>query len=60
MSFTTIGNAVDITCMFFTYTSMAVARQVAAAPGATATDLTDTFTVTIADGFGGTVTVPIG
>jgi len=46
--------------MFFTYTSMAVARQVAAAPGATATDLTDTCTVTIADGFGGTVTVPIG
>jgi VCBS repeat-containing protein len=47
----------------FTYTPTATARQNAAAPGAVAADLQDSFTVTVADGHGGTaavaVTVPV-
>jgi hypothetical protein len=45
--------------MFFTYTPTAAARQAAAAPGATPSDKTDTFTVVVSDGFGGSVSVAI-
>ncbi|WP_166429136.1 Ig-like domain-containing protein [Mycolicibacterium obuense] len=40
----------------FTYTPSAAARHAAAAPGGTATD---TFTITVSDGAGGTAVVPI-
>ena len=47
----------------FTYTPSSAARQNAAAPGATPADLQDNFTISVADGYGGTdtatVTVPI-
>ncbi|MGV0790808.1 Ig-like domain-containing protein [Mycolicibacterium sp. XJ1819] len=43
----------------FTYTPTAEARHAAAADGATATDQTDSFTITVDDGHGGTVAVPI-
>ena len=43
----------------FTYTPTSSARHSAAADGATADALTDTFTVTIADGYGGTISVPV-
>jgi VCBS repeat-containing protein len=43
----------------FSYTPTAAARQNAAAPGATDADRSDRFTVTIADGYGGTAAVPI-
>ena len=43
----------------FTYTPTAAARQNAAAPGATEADLRDSFTVTVADGHGGTATVGV-
>ena len=42
----------------FTYTPTVTARHLAAFPTAQA-DGTDTFTVTVADGYGGTVTVPV-
>jgi VCBS repeat-containing protein len=45
--------------MFFTYTPTAAARQAAAAQGATSADQSDTFTVVVSDGFGGSVSVPI-
>lgn len=38
----------------FTYTPTAAARQTAAAPGATDADRSDSFTVSVADGYGGT------
>jgi hypothetical protein len=43
----------------FTYTPTAAARQAAIAPGATSGDQTDAFTVTISDGYGGDVIVPV-
>ncbi len=43
----------------FTYTPTALARHVAGLAGATATDTTDTFLVAVADGYGGTVNVPV-
>lgn len=43
----------------FIYTPTAAARHAAAAPGATAADTTDTFTVTVTDGYGGTVEAPV-
>ncbi len=43
----------------FTYTPTAAARQAANAPGATPGDQTDAFTVTISDGYGGVVIVPV-
>lgn len=43
----------------FTYTPTAAARHTAAAIAAPSADKTDSFTVTVADGKGGTLTVPI-
>jgi VCBS repeat-containing protein len=43
----------------FTYTPTAPARHDAAATTATAAEKADTFTVTVADGFGGSVAVPV-
>ena len=43
----------------FTYTPTVAARNTAAAPGATAADLYDAFTVTMIDGYGGTATAAI-
>lgn len=56
---TTVVTESGSTRMFFTYTPTAAARLAAAAPNATSADRTDAFGVTISDGFGGTVTVPI-
>jgi hypothetical protein len=50
-----VNDVVDTTRMFFTYTPTAAARQ-----AATSADLTDAFTVVVSDGFGGSVSVPIG
>ena len=58
-TFMTVNGVVDTTRMFFTYTPTAAARQVAAAPGATSADQSDSFTVTVSDGYGGTVNVEI-
>jgi hypothetical protein len=58
-TFMKVNDVVDTTRMFFTYTPTAAARQAAAAPGATPSDKTDTFTVVVSDGFGGSVSVPI-
>lgn len=43
----------------FTYTPSATARQNAAKAGATSTDKSDTFTVSVTDGYGGSVVVPV-
>lgn len=43
----------------FTYTPTATARHAAAAPGSSASDKQDTFTVTVSDGYGGEQAVPI-
>jgi hypothetical protein len=43
----------------FTYTPTVAARNNAAAPGATAADLQDNFTVTVSDGRGGTATAAV-
>ncbi|MDZ4265694.1 MAG: Ig-like domain-containing protein [Mycobacterium sp.] len=43
----------------FAYTPTATARQNAQAPGATAADRADSFVVTVDDGHGGTVTLPV-
>ena len=43
----------------FTYTPTAAIRHAAAADGATADDKTDTFAVTVDDGHGGTIVVPV-
>jgi hypothetical protein len=58
-TFVKVEDVVDTTRMFFTYTPTAAARQAAAAPGATSADQSDTFTVTVSDGYGGTVNVEI-
>jgi hypothetical protein len=58
-TFVKVEDVVDTTRMFFTYTPTAAARQAAAAPGATSADQSDTFTVTVSDGYGGTVSVEI-
>ena len=43
----------------FTYTPTAAARHDAASDGAVAADLADSFTVTVSDGHGGSVEVPV-
>ena len=43
----------------FTYTPTASARHAAASDTASPSDQTDTFTVTVADGYGGTTSVPV-
>lgn len=43
----------------FTYTPTAAARHAASAVGAPTSALTDSFTVTVADGLGGTLSVPV-
>ncbi len=43
----------------FSYTPTATARRNAAAPGATDADRADLFTVTVADGYGGSAAVPV-
>ncbi len=43
----------------FTYTPTAAARHAAARDGAAGADLADVFTVTVADGYGGSVEVPV-
>ncbi|TPG32527.1 YncE family protein [Mycolicibacterium hodleri] len=50
---------VDTTTGAFSYTPNAAARHAAAAIGATAPAKTDTFTVTVSDGKGGTLAVPV-
>jgi hypothetical protein len=59
-TFVTVNGVADTTRMFFTYTPTVAARQSAVAPGATLADQSDTFTVTVSDGYGGSVSVPIG
>ncbi len=44
----------------FTYTPTPAARHAAARTGATAEQKSDVFTVTVSDGYGGSVTVPVG
>jgi VCBS repeat-containing protein len=56
---TTKGTAVVSANGTFAYTPTAVARHNAAALTATNADKTDTFTVTVADGHGGSVAVPV-
>lgn len=43
----------------FVYTPTDAARLLAGAPGATAADKQDTFTVTVTDGYGGTLAIPV-
>ena len=43
----------------FTYTPTVAARHAAAADNATAADKTDTFSITVSDGFGGVTPVPL-
>ncbi|MFM8597971.1 MAG: Ig-like domain-containing protein [Mycobacterium sp.] len=43
----------------FTYTPTTLARHVASLAGATAADTADTFTVTVSDGYGASVAVPV-
>lgn len=43
----------------FTYTPTALARHLAAAPDAPESDTTDTFMLSVADGYGATVQVPV-
>jgi VCBS repeat-containing protein len=43
----------------FTYTPTAVARHAAAAPNATSADKADAFTITVSDGHGGVVALPV-
>ena len=43
----------------FDYTPSAGARNAAGAVGATSTDKTDAFTVTVTDGYGGSIAVPV-
>ncbi|MGI9125877.1 MAG: Ig-like domain-containing protein, partial [Mycobacterium sp.] len=51
--------SVNATTGAFTYTPTAAARHAAAKIGALATDKTDTFTMTITDGYGANVAVPV-
>ena len=44
----------------FTYTPTVTARHNAASVSATTGDKTDSFTITVSDGFGGSVVVPVG
>jgi len=60
LTFVKVGDVVDTTRMFFTYTPTAAARKAAADSGATDADKSDSFTVTVSDGYGGIVSVPIG
>ena len=53
------GTVVLTTTGAFTYTPTATARQAANAPGASPTDQSDAFTVTISDGYGGVTNVPV-
>lgn len=50
---------INSTAGSFTYTPTTAARQGAAAPGAGDADLHDSFTVTVADGHGGTATMAV-
>ncbi|MEH3132186.1 MAG: Ig-like domain-containing protein [Mycolicibacterium neoaurum] len=50
---------IDATTGAYTYTPTAAIRHAAAATGATTADQTDTFTITVSDGHGGTVEVPV-
>jgi hypothetical protein len=59
LTFVKVGDVVDTTRMFFTYTPTAAARKAAADSGATDADKSDSFTVTVSDGYGGIVSVPI-
>ncbi|MBU6222308.1 MAG: fibronectin type III domain-containing protein [Planctomycetes bacterium] len=59
-TFVKVGDVVDTTRMVFTYTPTAAARKAAADSGATDADKSDSFTVTVSDGYGGIVSVPIG
>jgi VCBS repeat-containing protein len=43
----------------FTYTPTVAARHAASADNATAADKTDTFSITVSDGFGGVIAVPV-
>ncbi|MCW1957525.1 MAG: cadherin-like domain-containing protein [Mycobacterium sp.] len=43
----------------FTYTPTAEAQRNAAMPGTPAANLSDTFTVTVTDGYGGSISVPV-
>ena len=43
----------------FTYTPTVTARHAAAANNATAADKTDTFSITVSDGFGGVTAIPV-
>ncbi len=56
---TTKGTVVVADDGGFTYSPTALARHLAAAANATVADTTDTFIVTVADGYGGTVAVPV-
>ena len=56
---TTKGTVVVADDGGFTYSPTALARHLAAAADATVADTTDTFIVTVADGYGGTVAVPV-
>lgn len=59
-SITTKGTvAINAATGAFTYTPTARARDAAAAKGATAADKSDTFTVTIDDGYGGKTTAKV-
>ncbi len=50
---------INATAGSFTYTPTVAARQNAAAPGATNADKMDSFTVAVADGHGGTASIPV-
>ena len=55
----TKGTAVVATNGTFTYTPTATARYLATQTGAPTSDLTDAFTVTVTDGYGGSATIPV-
>lgn len=56
---TTKGAVIVTTAGVFSYTPTLTARENAAAPTATPADRADTFSVTIADAFGGTAAIPV-
>ncbi|MGE0778895.1 Ig-like domain-containing protein [Mycolicibacterium sp.] len=59
-STTTTKGSVDVkTGGAFTYTPRPAARAAAGAVGATAADKQDTFTITVSDGHGGTLGIPV-
>lgn len=51
--------SINATTGAFTYTPTGAARHAVAKPGAPTSAKTDTFTVTVADGFGGSAAVPV-